>query len=359
MKRIVLKPEIKEGDKFYFNEELVIELLDTLKKFDYINSGICPLCKNKLNVNTADEGTSSWGNCPNCSFDPNKITDNELREMKKQVAEQSNKYEERYMNIDCADAIKKLKYEMECDIDYAWCWHSNIVTMMNTCEIHPIKAHKVAACIMSHLFNIDTTKHKSYPREQVADAGKAFNCSNNPECDGLCCQKTEEKPPLKLRVGGVYRNRGGKIVTLIKEDKGDTQYPFKDNDGYWYRPNGKYINQDDANNMELIEEVQTKQEKEAVWYCECIGYRSYFVSSPNICSECEKPFPKVKPESNPFKVGDKVIGYDLDYDDEGIRHGVIREVDGNFVDIKRDDWPEQDEEDKFWLHYKQCEKVDE
>ena len=53
-------------------------------------------------------------------------------------------------------AIDFLKTQLQADEDYAWAWHCNIAMPMNDAGVDYNKANRIAANIMSIIFNVDT-----------------------------------------------------------------------------------------------------------------------------------------------------------------------------------------------------------
>lgn len=176
----------------------------------------------------------------------------------------------------------------------------------------------------------------------VADAEKVIaKCEHNIQMVSACVKcgfgshpVADEKPPLKLRVGGVYKNRMGETEKIVYKNyfptNGFDEYTAQS--GRSFHEDGRYHS--GVSKFDLIEEVQPEQKytqeqvkaavnaallapdiakcimkdncdcdkckkfvaenatggKEAVEYCECKRARVYYSITPDICGICKKPF---------------------------------------------------------------------
>lgn len=219
--------------------------------------------------------------------------------------------------------------------------------------------------------------------EQVADAGKknseAFMDAekNNSEAfmEIFKTLAPEQKPPLKLRVGGVYKNRKGEIVYIIyttcNEGMLGKSLSYTDKDTLSYGENGNYlifgwdsIESKDRlpHSHDLIEEVLPDEKQ--VEYCECANKKGdpYDHSALSykrrlnkiLCDWCSKEFlfASQKSEGNPFKVGDKCL---VHYCWEtitrkpiaGSKEFIIAAIENECCYVA-----------STWVHYKQCERIE-
>lgn len=186
----------------------------------------------------------------------------------------------------------------------------------------------------------------------------------------------EEKPPLKLRVGGVYKRRDGKIEK-IKQILylHALSVRYESENEFLYHIDGRYYLTEESS-CDLIEEVQPKyvytvapdenlphvhpliplSELPSWEELESLRKENTFLKRMNkdiiALARC---LPQ-KPESNPFKVGDKAIGYSLGSPYGDIVKGTVSEIDGDKILIDQEDYPD-DYNCNYWFHYKQCELV--
>lgn len=149
--------------------------------------------------------------------------------------------------------------------------------------------------------------------DQVADAPKA----------------KEEKPVLKLRVGGSYRI-GDHLYDLIEEVQQEQDCASKENFTQHFTTKGT------CNNCE---------EKEALEYCECCECERLKSTSAGkvICYKCKKPIQ----EGNPFKVREDINAYYVSASDYACYVTTkVTNISGDLVYTERGSF-----------HYKQCERV--
>ena len=119
-------------------------------------------------------------------------------------------------------------------------------------------------------------------------------------------KEVEEKKPLKLRVGGVYKRRDGGIEEIARQDKyapEDSVFRFESKNGYHYAINGNYMRCSECIE-DLIEEVQPEDDK-----CKCEGEGAivYTTTNPTVCVRCNK-------ENEQLLKNHKTIIPDLLYD---------------------------------------------
>ncbi len=144
-------------------------------------------------------------------------------------------------------------------------------------------------------------------------------------CDAYAKSKEnkEEKPPLKLRVGGVYKRRDGGIEKIV--DKKGELFSYVGESGALYDEDGNNsVWRPDDSPEDLIEEVQPEGETsdvlERTWNAmrtqalekqELESLRKENAELNDIIDKINKNIIEharkeiLKPEGNPFKVGDK------------------------------------------------------
>lgn len=258
---------------------------------------------------------------------------------------------------------------------------------------------------------------------------------NNQWIDKAWFKKAEEKPPLKLRVGGVYKDKGNGVITITDRISDDCFLCDNDKQGMrrTYNANGKGLVLDTLRAFDLIEEVQpedklkfdpifaaaadedeqriidAENELDKKFTCSVLKYpgeleslrkenEEYRLSindlakrydeladlydkekAARIVAELRRLFPhheevflqitdqkempseqledliqrldKLKPEGNPFKVGQTIAGYD--YTERTVGKIIkFRESDSNIIAIDTKHGIRD-------FHYKQCELLNE
>ena len=74
-------------------------------------------------------------------------------------------------NADAPSAMRDLTARLQEDPGYAWSWQCNLaVPIMDVTGVSHEQANQAAAHLMQHLFDIDITKHKSWPGYPKAPA---------------------------------------------------------------------------------------------------------------------------------------------------------------------------------------------
>lgn len=172
--------------------------------------------------------------------------------------------------------------------------------------------------------------------------------------------KMVEKEALKLRVGGVYKNRKGEIKKITNFIP-DRYWPyFTDQDGFFYFEDGAFLFDKQECDSDLIEEAQIDV-REDTTRKKC-GH-SYFMSEVN-CKACkehraalDRKFDAKKTEGNPFKVGDFALVYGWPSPYSCYVKGKVTEInDDNTIIIETN---AEKPCDLVRVHYKQCERVNE
>lgn len=180
---------------------------------------------------------------------------------------------------------------------------------------------------------------------------------------------------LKLRVGGVYKMRNGEIEELMADPNPSESYKYvgKINNKF-YTENGRLL-LFMHHPLDIVEEIQLP-EYQTIWKkCEELkslrkenaelreGLKNTLGRiSETLIKESEASLKRCfalldqKPESNPFKIGDKAIGYSLGSPHGDIVKGTVSEIDGDKILIDQEDYP-ADYNCNYWFHYKQCELV--
>lgn len=61
---------------------------------------------------------------------------------------------------------------------------------------------------------------------------------------------------VEIKLGQVWRTRGGEVVTVVKHDSADREYPWRGSDGDWYTDAGRFSRDRSRPNRDLIELVK-------------------------------------------------------------------------------------------------------
>lgn len=123
--------------------------------------------------------------------------------------------------------------------------------------------------------------------EQTQEKVEIYDCPAKEEMAAVAAlvkaHENKQKSTLKLRVGGVYRNRNNEIVKIVRFDE-YLSFGFISDQHRTFAQNGKFNMSHRAHSLDLIEEVQPEEPN----YCQCYKTKGVicYNKDTNKCVEC-------------------------------------------------------------------------